>query len=304
MDSAYCTILSKTRLFQFLALIISLNNVTKGNFRFYVLCVDEESYNLLKKINWENVHLYPEEELEEHILLLKKERKIHEYCWTLKSIFLETLLLKHGDINRVTYMDSDLYFWGNPEVIFEKQPACSVLLTKEEKYNPAWKKSFIKTLTKITGKYNSGFISFKRDQNSLACLKWWKEKSIESCTILFKKQVFGDQKYLDDMPILFSGICNITTPGINIGPWNYLKYSFSQQKDIVLLDKTPLIFYHFSGVRILENNEVKLVHNSESNLPFIYKMYKKVLKDVVKMVSMIDSEFDGYATEEDLKSYW
>ena len=217
---------------------------------------------------------------------------------------METVLNKHPDIQRVTYIDSDLFFWDNPEIIFKKQPNCSVLLTREEKYNPAWKSVFIKKLTEITGNYNSGFISFKRDEVGVSCLRWWKEQSVECCKIAPKEGKFGDQRYLNEMPVRFSGVCDITTPGVNIGPWDYLKYNFHLDEDKVLINQVPLIFYHFSGVRVVHENGVKLVHNSRENTPFIYTIYKEVLNRVIKMVEIIEPGFNGYATKDDLKRYW
>ena len=82
---------------------------------------------------------------------LKEERKIHEYCWTLKPVLCEHVMTHYSSIKRVTYLDSDLYFWENPSKIFKNQPNCSVLLSIEEKYKPNWKKSSQRKMIKITG---------------------------------------------------------------------------------------------------------------------------------------------------------
>ena len=305
MESVYCTVLTKSRLYQFLALIVSLKKVGPRRFRFFALCVDDESYNLLKKLNWKGITVFHDRELDESIFSLKKERQIHEYCWTLKAIFLELVLTKYPEVQRVTYMDSDLYFWENPELIFNEQPDCSVLLSKEEKYKPEWKPNFIRRVTKLTGEYNSGFISFKRDEMGTACLTWWKGKTVEACKIDPRKGIFGDQKYLNDMPQLFSNICDIVTEGVNIGPWNYRKYTFSKKDGHVYIDQFPLIFYHFSGVRIVKrNDQVALVHTSEENTPFVFKVYHKLLTKLYMLVKQIDPDFDGFASEQDLKSYF
>ncbi|WML39950.1 putative nucleotide-diphospho-sugar transferase [Neobacillus sp. OS1-2] len=305
MDSVYCTIITKSRLYQVLALIVSLDKVRAGDFQFFVLCVDDETYNLLIKLNWKNVHVFHESEIAESVVSLRKERKIHEYCWTLKAIFLETILTKYTDIERITFMDSDLYFLDDPEKIFNRQPNCSVLLSREEKYKPEWKRNFIKRVTNITGEYNSGFISFRRDKMGIACLNWWKEKTIEACKIDPKRGIFGDQKYLNEMPKLFSNICDIELPGVNIGPWNYLKYSFSEKDGYVYIDQCQLIFYHFSGVRIIEQNEnIELIHSSTENTPFVFSIYHKLLTQLFTLIKQIEPGFNGFASEEDLKSYW
>lgn len=305
MESVYCSLMTKSRLYQFLALIVSLNKVRAGNFRFFVLCVDEESYHLLKKLDWKNVTVFRDKEFAEDILALKKERKIHEYCWTLKALFLEMVLERYPYVKRVTFMDSDLYFWDDPEIIFNEQPDCSVLLSREEKYRPEWKPNFIKRITKLTGEYNSGFISFKRDEMGIACLRWWKEQTLEACRIDPLKGIFGDQKYLNEMPRVFSNICDISTRGVNIGPWDYRKYTFFEKDEHVYIDQIPLIFFHFSGVRIKKgDNGPVLAHDCEVNTPFVFNLYQKKLKDLISMIHHIEPEFDGYATKEDLQKYF
>ena len=305
MESVYCSLMTKSRLYQFLALIVSLKKVRAGNLRFFVLCVDDETYHLLKKLNWKNVTVFRDKEFGEEILALKKERQIHEYCWTLKALFLEMVLERFPDVMRVTFMDSDLYFWDDPEIIFNEQPDCSVLLSREEKYKPEWKPNFVKRVTKLTGEYNSGFISFKRDEMGMACLRWWKEQTLEACRIDPLKGIFGDQKYLNEMPRVFSNICDIRTRGVNIGPWDYRKYTFSKKNDHVYIDQIPLIFFHFSGVRIKKgDNGLELVHECEVNTPFIFNLYQKMIADLITMIQHIEPEFDGYATKEDLQKYF
>ncbi len=305
MESVYCTIMTKSRLYQFLALVLSLNKVRAGDFRFYVLCVDQEAYQVLTKLKWNNLKATLDEELGADILALKKERRIHEYCWSLKGLWLETIFQKYPKVKRVTFMDSDLYFWEDPELIFKAQSDCSVLLSREEKYSPKWRASFVKRLTRLTGEYNSGFISFKRDEMGMACLSWWKEKTIEACRIDPRKGIFGDQRYLNEMPKVFSNICDITTPGVNVGIWNYRKYTFSEKDRRVFIDQTPLIFYHFTGVRVIKHeNEVELVHETHENTPFVFTLYQNTLTQIVMVVKQLEPDFDGFATKEDLQKYW
>jgi hypothetical protein len=305
MESVYCTIITKSRLYQFLALVLSLKKMREGNFRFYVLCVDKEAFQLLKKLKWNNVYATLDEEMDEDILVLKKERRIHEYCWSLKGLWLETIFKKYPEVMRVTFMDSDLYFWDDPERIFKAQSDCSVLLSKEEKYSPKWRASFVKRLTRLTGEYNSGFISFKRDEMGMACLSWWKEKTLEACRIDPGKGLFGDQRYLNEMPKIFSNICDISTEGVNVGIWNYRKYTFSEKDHQVFINQIPLIFYHFSGVRIIHReNKVELVHETVENTPFVFSIYQNTLSQIVTMVKQIEPRFDGFATKEDLQKYW
>lgn len=303
MENVYCSILSKGRVYQFLALLSSMQKVSKEDFDLFALCVDNEAYDLLKKLNMKNLHVVHENELGEDVLALKKARKVHEYCWTLKPIFLEHLMMKHPTANRLTYLDCDLYFWNDPSIIFKNQPGCSVLLSPEEKYNPSWNANFTRHMQKVTGYYNSGYISFKKDEMGLACLKWWKEKCIERCEIVPSEGFFGDQKYLDQMPKLFSNICDITTPGVNIGIWNDLKFQFSEDDSSVYVNNDRLIFYHFCGLRIVNKNKIELIFN-QKHIPFIFEYYQQMLQEAIDLTEKTDPTFNGYASADDLKRYW
>lgn len=304
-ENVFCTILTKGRLYQGLALLTSLNRVMGEDFFIFILCIDDESHSVLKKIKWNTFHLITEKELDAGIQSLKEERKIHEYCWTLKPVLCEHVMTNYSSIKRVTYLDSDLYFWENPNKIFKNQPNCSVLLSIEEKYKPNWKKASQRKMIKITGLYNSGFISFKQDKISLQSVKWWKDKCLESCKIAPEEGKFGDQKYLDELPSLFPNICAITTPGVNIGPWNYLKYQFSNVNDSIFIDDSLLIFYHFSSLRVVSKNKVNFVYRvNKKKLPFIYQIYIKAIKDIIDLVEKLDPNFNGFANDNDLQKYW
>ncbi|MDF2856111.1 MAG: putative glycosyltransferase [Neobacillus sp.] len=303
-ENFFCTILSKTRLYQGLALLASLKKVMGDDFYIFIHCIDEESYKLFKKFSWKNSKLIHEKKLAKRIVLLKNERKVHEYCWTLKPVICDYVLNKFPSIKRITYLDSDLYFWSDPTPIFKNQPDCSVLLSLEEKYSPTANQS-IQRRSRITGKYNSGFISFKNDVTGMQALKWWKEKCLEACRIAPKEGIFGDQKYLDELPTLFTSCCDITTPGVNVGPWNVLKYQFSTVDHSILIDEDMLIFYHFSGLRVAARNDIQSVNKmNKKRRSFIYQLYSDAVEESVELVENIDPTFNGFATETDLQRYW
>ena len=269
----------------------------KEDFMFQTLCTDDETYHLLKTLNWKNIHPVHEDELSKEIVTLKKERKLHEYCWTLKPVIIEKAMKENPSINRVTYMDADLYFFENPNVIFQNQPDCSVLLSVEESLRKRKKK-------RGTGKYNSGFLSFKNNEMGRDCLQWWKEKCLDSCEIDFSTNKFGDQSYLDEIPKLFTGVCDIKTLGVNVGPWNFRNYHYHVVKEKLYIDEHPLIFFHFSGVRIPAKNQIKMIHNTEKNLPFIFKIYKYELTKMIDIVEKVNPAFNGFAENEDMKLFW
>lgn len=295
--SVFCTVVSSTRLIQGIACFISLYK-NMDDFKVYVLCVDDKCYRFLKKINFNKVKLVKIPELNrEDLLALETERKLNQYCWTLKASFIKYIFNLDDSIERVTYIDSDLFFFQNPNIIFENQPDASVLLSSGEIFLPMYSKEFNHYMQELAGNFNSGFISFKRDINGLECVNWWEKMCIDSCTSKPEDNKFGDQKYLDHMMFLFKNVQEITTPGINIGHWNYPKYNFTIADDKIMVNNSKLIFYHFSGFRIISKYDIRQIHEQDRiNIPFVYQIYRKILENIIDDVEKRDPDFKEYRT--------
>ena len=295
--NVFCMVVSSIRLIQGIACFLSLYK-NMDDFKLYVLCVDDKSYEFLKKINLDKLKLVKIPELNrEDLVELKTERKLNQYCWTLKPSFIKYIFNLDDSIERVTYIDSDLFFFQNPNIIFENQPDASVLLSSGEIFLPMYSKKFNDHMQELAGNFNSGFISFKRDINGLECVNWWDKMCIDSCTSKPEDNKFGDQKYLDDMPLLFKNVKAITTPGINIGHWNYPKYNFTIIDGNIVVNNTKLIFYHFSGFRIISKYDIRQIHEQDRiNIPFVYEIYRKKLENIIDEVEIIDVDFKEYRT--------
>ena len=302
-ENVFCTVLSQKRLIQAVACYLSLSNVVKDP-KVYVLCVDDRSYNFIKKFNLDNVVLVKINQLNRRdIIEIKKTRKLNQYCWTLKPVFINYILEHNSNIDRLIYMDSDLFFLQNPEIIINNQPDSSVLISDGKIFLPKNSSEFVNFVQNKTGNYNSGFIIFKRDINGIACVKWWDKMCIESCSQNPENNTFGDQKYLDDMPALFDNVGEITTPGVNIGHWNYQKYRFTIENDEIMVNNYKLIVYHFSGFRIInESNIVQIHERDRTNMPFIYDLYKIILRNIINEIKNIDAGYADFFITTDIDS--
>jgi hypothetical protein len=99
------------------------------------------------------------------------------------------------------------------------------------------------------GRFNVGFLAFKRSPQGLACLRWWREKCVEWCKDVPEGDRYADQKYLDQWPALFPECKIVTHEGANVGPWNVGRYAVGARGGHVYVDDVPLIFYHFHGMK-------------------------------------------------------
>ena len=98
-------------------------------------------------------------------------------------------------INRLTYLDADLFFL-NLQPIFDEflNSNKSVLITKHA-FSPS------SDYSHISG-HLVQFISFKRDLG-LEILLEWKNKCINWCFDWCEDGKYGDQKYLEEWPIKY-----------------------------------------------------------------------------------------------------
>lgn len=296
----FCTVISRFRLYQAIAMFCSLQEVLKDHI-MYVLCVDDDTHRLISRMGWRRIRLLHLCELRNESLNRLKDRRINEYCWTLKPLLIEAVFSRDPQIDRVTYVDADLFFFSDPSVIFRNQPNCSVLLSRGDIVIPSLAPENKVKLQSLLGKYNSGFISFKRDETGLECLNWWKNRCLESCVSKPEEGLFGDQKYLDEMPVKFPNVCEIRTPGVNIGHWNRALYQYSIVNGKIHAGENRLVCYHFSGFRVLRGNRIIMIHEQKIvDPPFFYSIYMHILQEIIRNISRIDPGFDGYSDAQDL----
>lgn len=275
-EEQFCMVISKYRVIQGLALYYSLKK-TKSKFRIFILCIDDETLEIMKAMIREDVLLISVELLEDdHLSLLRQSRLLEEYCWTLKPVFLEYVLNNYIDITRITYLDADLFFYSEPNKIFKGIDEYSALLSCHDfsrQYTP---------LNESCGLYNSGLISFSNNTEGRSCIKWWKDSCYNLCCKQFKNNQFGDQKYLEEMASKFSNIKFIKEIGVNTAPWNHSKYVISSIRDCVVINNEKLCCYHFSGFRLVNKLEFSLNFiNERKPNPILFKPYLQMINQVI-----------------------
>ncbi len=250
----FCTIVSQEYLIRALALYDSLKQ-HGDNFYLWICCVDSESYHTLQTLQLTNVRVFLSDVLEDDTLRrIKGERTLKEYCWTLKSCVCEYLLTHEFELDAILYVDADMYFFGDPRPIFSAWGSYSIALCAQRA--PA-------EVEYSHGVYQAGLIGFRREPNSLSILRAWKQKCVEWCFDRFDAVSgrWGDQKYLDYVPNIFSNISVIREAGIDAAPWNLVmnpSHQIHSRDGHLCIDDAPLICYHFGSLHILPDGHYDL----------------------------------------------
>jgi hypothetical protein len=238
----FCTYFDRRFLPRALALHESLR-AWGGEFRLWALCLDDESYRALEQLRPERVEpirLADFERGDDALLEAKRTRTRVEYCFTCSPTLPLRVLERHPEVDQITYLDADLFFYADPQPIYDELGGASIGMIPHR---------FSKRVQDRArfGTYNVGWLSFRRDESGLACLRWWRERCLEWCYARLEGDRYADQKYLDWWPGLFTGVRQISHKGANLGPWNLANYRISLRDGRVYVDDDPLIFFHFSS---------------------------------------------------------
>lgn len=273
MKVLFCTIATKYRLYQCIALYNSLRRFLPEAI-LAVLCMDEDTKKLLKKADLPGIKLIPLEMLEnKELRTIKAERSLGEYCWTMKPVLLRHLFKKYKNAEIISYLDSDLYFFENPMKLFTGSRRWNVLLTTH----------------KVNRKVNSGFIAFRQTKIANKALNWWCEKCVEWCFSRSERGKYGDQGYLNSIWKKYNGIKYLKIPGANIAPWNCFNYNFSFKGGRLYVGRCRLIFFHFSGFRLRRIGMSTVAY--ESGIPFaVCSAYCKEVREVTDFIGSINSD--------------
>ena len=268
----YVTLFDSLFLPQGLALHVSLERHA-GPYVLWVLCMDEASRSVLERLALPNVRLLSIADCEtDSLRAVKKERSRVEYYWTLSPFTTRFVFERDPSATRATYVDADLWLRRHPSPLFaEMERAGKQVLITEHAYAPGFDQS------EVSGRFCVQFMTFTRSGEPVR--KWWEERCIEWCFVRPEDGKFGDQKYLDEFPVLFGDLVHVLGAKEAMqAPWNASRF-----------DADDAVAYHFHGLRLLDDGWVSL----DTAYPIPRKTHRRVyepyLRDLGQAVDRIRS---------------
>jgi hypothetical protein len=238
--------------------------------------MDQETEDLLNKEILNKISIIPLSQIEAfypELTELKKTRSRAEYCWTLTPYSIQ-YAIKKNNLNSCTYLDSDIYFFNDPKILFDEAGNNSIIIT-EHMYSPECDQ------TKKSGKYCVQFVFFKNDNDGMEALEWWRQRCREWCYSKCEDGKFGDQKYLDDWTTRFKGVYVPAHIGCGLAPWNIQKFNIINEngklysQDKITKKKEPVIFYHF-------HNLIKIYADAEKIIWRLFNDKRYIIDNIVK----------------------
>jgi hypothetical protein len=296
----FCTLFDSNYLFKALAMYDSLERHCPS-FHLTAFCFDDQAERVLTRLalpNLSTVSLHELETFDRELAETKDDRTPLEYCCTATPALPLFMFATRPDLDEITYLDADLYFFGDPEPLFAELGDESVLVIPHR---------FPRHLRhhEINGLFNVQFLTFRRDENGLACLQWWHDRCIEWCYFRLEETRFADQKYLDEWPQRFDGVHILRHKGGGLAPWNVSGYDVRLENDRVMVDEDPLIFFHFHKVRLRRDGRYDWQAPGYA-IPgqvraHVYEPYLHALDAAKRRVRDVDPSFDaGFAPAPDV----
>lgn len=299
----FCSIATEKYTYKIIALHQSIME-KMDNFHLWICCIDKSVFNVLNLLNLKNVTLIPLESIEtKEIRKIKGARKTNEFCWTMKSILCSYILSKYN-IEKLLYCDADLYFFSHPKEIFDDWQGHSVFLTRQRASGE---------MERLNGSYQAGLLGFSKDEYSLRVLKWWQDQCLNWCFDNPEPELkrWGDQKYLDQVPLLFTFIKISEHLGINAAPWNMIintnhHYKIKIENNKTYINNHPLVVYHFGSLLIFNEKEFDLWKLEQLNIDYrimnyIYMPYIKALQEAVRRVKQLNGHAEKLFDHKDEK---
>lgn len=238
---------------QGLALYNSLQKHEK-EFKLYWLCIDDETYTQLKRLDFKNIVLFRLSHFESQDESLRNAKlnpaclygtQYSQYCWALTPYFINYILNFYTlEDKMLMYIDSDIIFYESPRHILNDIGDCSIGIHShrgESKYD---------VVTNPVGEFNVGVVVFRNDEIGRQAAAWWKNCLLNTDNKYYKVYgTCGDQKYLDLFIPLFKSVCvfDRKTCGY-LAPWCFDNVTHLEDEKSIIYKgiKQKVIFYHFS----------------------------------------------------------
>ena len=250
------------------------------DFHLTVACADQELVGLIQRLGLERASMLdvsraPFPELD----VARSTRGVGEYCWTLTP-YLPRLAFHHRSIDRVTYVDADMWFLRDPApALREFEESGAGCMITPHAYSPHW------DATRESGYFCVQFLPVKKGIAD-DIMSRWGEQCAEYCSLEPTSGGLGDQAYLSDWPTEYGArVKVVSTPQWFQGPWNCDRFPYSEA-----------ISYHFHGLRIRSKGRAWLGTNPVPK-PTLRNVYVPYLQELRRSVNTLNNL--GYATR-----YW
>ncbi|WP_444958053.1 hypothetical protein [Microbulbifer sp. ZKSA002] len=245
MDKQVFTVCTTDRLNGALALFDSLKDTSFS--KFYVFYIGDMS-GFRFEVDPRVEFISSQEVIEGgvHYRGRYKLLSLTEQCCYLKVYALKYMLnLSDNKNTSLLYADSDIYFFNDNLDFLEGD--WDILLTPH--LTPASQRDISEWVTLMkSGTYNAGLFAVKVGKTGKDFCNYWIDCVNTDCSINYFRNMNADQKWLDLVPTLFSGVKISDDGGLNVGHWRLGEVDeIKFMKGVFKIGDMVIRCFHFSG---------------------------------------------------------
>jgi len=276
----FCTKLDHFYLDRGLALYSSLRKY-HPDAELHLLALSEQAADFLESKSLPRLRVIRLQTLiasEPQLANVRSTRTDAEFAFTLTPFLICETLKACSNDELAIYVDADMLFFGPVTEALEAHQAADVIMSRHN-FSDHMKEQ------QRYGIYNTGFTAFRKTSDGGKCAKWWAAQCLAWCHDRLENGKFADQKYIEQFPNIVPKAVGLDHPGVNCAPWNASGRRFEHKSGTTLVDKFPLILYHFAKVKrinascIATRKTVQGVKNARGLNRRVYKPYAKALED-------------------------
>ncbi len=215
---------------------------------FHLLCLDTTAEAFLKN-HAPHITAIGIDELQAadpEFAACKDNRSLVEWYFTATSVLCHYLLRRFPGMQRLTYLDSDLFFYASPAILHAESVGKSVQII-EHRFSP-----HLQSLERY-GRFNVAWISFFNTDEGLRVVEDYRRECIDWCYDRLEDERFADQKYLDRWPARYPNCCVSRWIGADVAHWNVSQWQLRYFNQQIYVDSEQLIFYHFQGIKLQDD---------------------------------------------------
>ncbi|MBU2810437.1 DUF1698 domain-containing protein [Acidithiobacillus thiooxidans] len=179
-------------------------------------------------------------ELSVRYSILELATALKPYCF--QKLFAE-------DWQQVIYCDPDLIFYARPYEMESllNDGASGVILPHILTPLPRDSEQADDLAILKSGVFNLGFLALSACAETEKLLSWWAGWLRTECWADPRTGVFTDQRWMDFVPCLWSGVKILYHPGYDVAYWNLHERRLDRVSGQWRVNDVPLVFFHFSG---------------------------------------------------------
>jgi glycosyltransferase involved in cell wall biosynthesis len=277
--TAVVTIIAKNYLAQARVLMASAKQADPSHVRFVLLVDDPEDLFDPAK---EDFTVVASSEIG-----IPKSRWFHfkysvlEVATAVKPFFLRWLFQRYN-FDKIIYLDPDIRIYAPLDGIASALDAAPIALTPHitEALNDDRQPSELSILR--SGTYNLGFIGLRNTPEVDRFLLWWQSRLYDYCVVDPARGLFVDQRWIDLVPGMFSGVSILRDAGYNVAYWNAAHRAITWRGGTVLVNGGPLYFFHFSGYDpgapdVLSKHQDRVLMSDREDLKTLFEQYRRDL---------------------------